>query len=369
MKVTLVSENLKNGISISSHGVSSRSQLPILLNILIQAKENSLVVSSTDLEIGIRVNIPAKVDEEGEITVPAKTFFDLLSNVNQEKLELITDGSKMILKGIGIKTSFPTLPASDFPKLYEARGEKMASFKKEDFDKEISRIVFSAATDIGRPALSGVLIKTDENGLTLVATDGYRLSLKSGFAPGSSASEELKMLIPARVIKELIGLKGEKGEVNLFASEENNQVLFEYGETELVGRLIEAEYPDYRKIIPEDMSTSVMFDRSQAQNAVRACSVFARESANIIKLTIHKDKIIFSASASSAGENEVEINAKTTGEENEIAFNSRYLLDFFSSISEDDLVFEMNGPLNSGIFRAGTDKSFLHLIMPIRIQN
>lgn len=369
MKATVISDNLRIGISFAHHGVSGRAQLPILLNFLLQAKDGNLYVSSTDLEIGIRAKIPAKVEEEGETTVPAKTFMDLISNINQEKLELSTKDNVLELKGPGLKTTFPTLQASEFPRLYEAKGDKGADFKKEEFDRQISRVVFAAAGGLGRPALSGVLLKKEaKGGLVMVATDGYRLSLGSGLSTGGSGKEEEKLLIPARVIKELVSQKAGEGDVSLFVSDKNNQVVFDYSGIEIVGRLIEAEYPDYQKIIPQESTTSATFNRADAQNAVRACSVFAREAANIVKMSILKDKIMFSASASSVGENEVEIEAKTTGEENEIAFNARYLLELFSNIDEEQMVFEMTGPLNPGVFKLEKDKNFLHLIMPIRIQ-
>ncbi len=366
-EVVVLSNNLKNGISFAHHAISSRNQLPILLNFLFVAKDGALYVSATDLEIGIKVKIPAKVEGEGEVSVSAKTFLDLISNIDEEKVGLGVKENALVLHGDKFKTSFPTLPASDFPKLYEAKGIKQAEFKKEELDNQISKIVFAAATDIGRPALSGVLMrKTKTGGLNLVATDGYRLSLTQNL---SIKTGEVDLLIPARVIKEVIGLKQESQTIDLYTSSESNQVLFECGDIVIVGRLIEAEYPNYQKIIPDDFSSQVFFDKNEAQSAVKACSVFAREAANIVKMRIEKNKIVFSASASSVGENEVEVDAKTTGEENEIAFNARYLLEFFSSIGEEQIVFEMTGPLNPGVFKLEKDKSYLHLIMPIRVQS
>lgn len=370
LKTTLLLENLKNSVVFANHGISSRNTIPILLNFLIEAKEGSLFVSSTDLEIGIKIKTPAKIEEEGQTTVPAKTIVDLVSSLSVDKVELIEKGNTLELKGEKIKTSLPTISASEFPKLYEEKGRKQASFLREEFIKDISRVVFSAATDIGRPALSGVLIRKEENGgLTIVATDGYRLSIKEDSAVEKSKEGASSLLIPARIIKEVLGMRQGGGAIDLFTFETNNQALFEYEDTTIVGRLIEAEYPNYKKIIPDDFSTRAFFNRQEAQNAVRICSVFAREAANIVKMGIGGNKIRFSANSASVGENEVEIDAKTEGEENEIAFNSKYLLDVFSNIDEDEMVFEMTGPLNPGVFKIEKDKKYLHLIMPIRVQD
>lgn len=134
------------------------------------------------------------------------------------------------------------------------------------------------------------------------------------------------------------------------------------------GGLIEAEYPEYQKIIPTDFSTKVFFNRQDLQGAVKVCSIFARDTANIVKLTIGDNKIIVSANAPSVGEDSANIEAKVNGEENEIAFNAKYLFDVLSAIDNDEMFFEMNGPLNPGVFKIKGDDSFLHLIMPIRVQ-
>jgi DNA polymerase III subunit beta len=368
LKTTLLLENLNTGISFALHGVSSRNPLPILLNFLIEAKDGEVVISSTDLEIGIQTKVPARVEKEGAVTVSAKTFTDIVSSISREKIELSEEGGVLVLTAKGTKTKLPTAPATDFPKLYEEKGQKRATIKKELFDKEVSKVVFSAATDSGRPALSGLLIERNDKEINLVATDGYRLSLKRNSAVKTTEKEEgRQLIIPARIIKEVVGSKNPGAELGIFISPSNNQALFEMGDNMVVGRLIEAEYPDYQRIIPQSFGTKAVFDRSMALNAVRSCSVIAREAANIVKMSIGKNSIFFSASASSAGENRVEIDAKTSGEENEIAFNSRYLLDFLSAQEEENISFEMTGPLNPGVFKIADDESYLHLIMPIRV--
>jgi DNA polymerase-3 subunit beta len=371
LRATVLANHLKEGLSFSSHGISSRSQLPILLNFLIQAQNGRLIISATDLEVGLIVKIPAKIEDEGAVTVPAKTLFDLISSIEEEKVDLEEKDGSLHLKGAHVSASFPTMSAADFPKLYEDKGEKQAEIDKKIFDKEVGRVVFSSSLDSGRPALSGILIKKEEKDLVMVATDGFRLSLKSKFSLGGKTTIEKSLLIPSRVVKEILSIKTDENnpQISVFASSKNNQVVFEVGDYTVVGRLIEAEYPAYEKIIPDDFTTSAVFDRLSAQNAVRACSVFAREAANIVKIAVSKNQIKFSASASSVGEDEVEVEAKTEGEDNEIAFNARYLLDLFSNVDSEQVEFQMTGPLNAGVFKIPGEKDFLHLIMPIRVQD
>ena len=163
-------------------------------------------------------------------------------------------------------------------------------------------------------------------------------------------------------------LKEDEDQINFFISDESNQVLVFLGETIMVGRLIDAEYPSYSKIIPTEFNTKANFQREEMLNAIKICSVFARETANIIKISIGKNKIVISANSPSVGEDTVEVEAKTTGEENEIAFNAKYVVDVLSALSAENMIFEMNGPLNPGVFKIEEDNSFLHLIMPIRVQ-
>jgi len=216
------------------------------------------------------------------------------------------------------------------------------------------------------------LIKKDSKGnkgFIMVATDGYRLSLKKNLlGENSQLKEGITMIVPARVIRELILIAKEVSEVKMYSSKEENQVIFCRDDITLVGRLIEAEFPNFEKIIPSDFSTRTVFDREDLQRAVKACHVFAKTAANIVRISIKQEKIIVYASALSVGENIVEVDAKTIGEENEIAFNARYLLDLFSSIEEESVSLEMTGPLSPAVFRIVGDDSFLHLIMPIRIQ-
>ena len=365
MKASFLTENLQKNLSFVNHAVSNVNQLEILSYFLIVAEKGKIKIEATDLEIGISSVFSANVEKEGKVCVPAKTFFDLINNINEEKIIIEEEGQSLVVKGKKIRMAFQTTPAEDFPKLFEEKGEEKAVLQGAKAVEDLGKVVFAASADSSRPALSGVLLKKEKGEVLMVATDGYRLSLKESTLIKSKDKDGEDLLLSARAIKELMFLKEE---ISIYVSQKSNQVVFMAGETTLVGRLIEAEYPSYAKIIPDSFETKVEFDREEMQKAVKICSVFARETANIVKLSIKKDKIIVSANTPSVGENTVEIDAKVSGEENEIAFNARYLLDLFSNLNEEALSFEMTGPLNPGVFKIVGDKSFLHLIMPIRVQ-
>lgn len=370
MKVTVLSENLQKKLSYLNHAISTRTDLPILLNILIETDNGQLRISSTDLEIGIQTQIAAEIIEEGSTTVPAKTFTELINSLSNEKITLVTIENSLVVESKKTKSSFQTISASDYPKLYEEKGDTLAKVTMSSLRHDMSMVVFSASNDSARPALSGILVKKEGAGFLFVGTDGYRLSLKHHGTSSQEASVEdgQTIIIPARVFREVLAMKEEGDTMSIFVSKGSNQVMFEIGETLLIGRLIEAEFPNYERIIPSDHNSVISFDREELLKAVKICSIFAREAANIIKLSLKDDKVIVSSQTPSLGDNTVEVEAKLTGEENEIAFNARYLLDILSNLSQEIMTFEMTGPLNPGVFKIQDDTTYLHLIMPIRIQ-
>ncbi len=366
MKLYISSSLLQKKLPLLNHAISSKNQLPVLSNIAIETKNGKIILSATDLEIGIQTEIHAEIIEEGEVTVPAKIFTELVSTLPDENIEIITEGNNLNVKSKKTISTFQTIEKNEFPSLYKEKGEEILIIKQDDIQKSLSKVFFAASSDTTRPALSGIYIKNQDGKTIFVATDGYRLSLKQ-MDTGEKTPVDSPILIPSRVIKELILLKQE-GDVSVFISKENNQALFFQGDTVLIGRLIESEFPSYEKIIPTSHESSAVFDRQDLLAAVKTGAIFARETANIVKLSVQKEKITVSANAPSVGKNSVEIETRLIGEENEIAFNARYLLDFLSAIEEEEMVFEMTGPLNPGVFKIKDDDSFLHIIMPIRVQ-
>ena len=370
MKITVLGEKLKKHLSYINHAVSTRAQLPILLNILLEVRGDTLFISGTDLEIGIQSELPVKADDEGSITVPARTFSELIQSLPDDDIVLSVAGEALTVTSKKTKSVFQTIPASEFPKLFEERGDEVASLTTKNLSQEFGSLLFAASSETTRPALAGVLVKREEEGFLLVATDGYRLSLKhykGGIVPKKD-SEFGTIIVPARVFREAVGMREDTDTIKVYLEKDANQILFAGEGTMLVGRLIEAEFPNFEKIIPVEHTTQATFSREELHKAVKICSIFARDSANIIKLSLQPSKIVVSSQTPSLGENTVDVDASLTGEENEIAFNARYLLDVLSNVSAEELVFQMTGPLNPGVFKIKDDESYLHLIMPIRIQ-
>ena len=370
MKITIESENLQKKLPLLNRCISSKNQLPILLTFLLEATGTNLEITATDLEIGIKVTIPAEIIEGGQVAVPAKVFSELINSLPSEKIELSTEENQLRVRSKKTKSSFSLTDASEFPNLYEDMGKQIAKLSNTSLKKDITSVVFATSPDITRPALSGVLLKKqheeEKETFLFVATDGYRLSLRTHPLSVGDIPFEKPLLIPSRILREVLNAKEEEGTTALFVAEQNNQVIFKMKDTILVGRLIEAVFPPYEKIIPTDFSSDVTIDREELLKAVKICSIFARETANVVKISLQKDKVVVLAHTPSVGENAVEVEAKLKGEENEIAFNARYLLDLLSNVEGEDVLFQMSGPLNPGLFKIVGDDNFFHIIMPIR---
>ena len=366
MTVRILSENLQKKISFLSHAISSKNPLPILQNIMLVAQDGELILSATDLEIGIQIRIPAKVETEGAVVIPAKTFIELISSLPTETIMLTLKNKTLELTGKKVTSSFQTTDIDEFPKLYEQKGEKVAVFTKEELQQKLNPVLFAAGVDPSRPALSGIYVKQDTAGILFVATDAFRLSLQF-LQHTETESSDSSLLVQARAMREIAGFKGE-GEIAMYVSHGGNQILFEDRESVLVGRLIEAQFPAYEKILPISHTTQVVFDREELLKAVRIASIFAREMDNVIRLSIKTGMIEVEANNASVGQNTVQVEATLSGEENEIAFNAKYLLDALMHISAQTLAFETAGPLSAGVFKIQGDDSFLHMIMPIRVQ-
>ncbi|MDP3954909.1 MAG: DNA polymerase III subunit beta [bacterium] len=373
MKISLLQENFNKGLSLVSRQVSGKATLPILANILLSTENGRLRLSATNLETGINLWLGSKVEEEGSLTLPAKVLNEFVASLPPDKIEIEASETSLTAVSGSFKANFIGTVAAEFPKLPVFSDKPILIFEKNDFLRSLSRVAFAAAQDEGRPVLTGVLIKKKDKGkVTLVATDGYRLSLKSAVAIEDKLEEDL--LIPAKTLLEVSKIAQEKGEENkeikIAQTEEKSQVVFSLKDIEFSSRLLEGEFPDFDKIIPKTSTTKAEFDKEEFLRAVKIASIFAREQANIVKLKIDPQagKMKITAETPQVGANESEIVAKIEGEEMEIAFNCRFLLDFLAAVKEEVIILEANGSLAPGLFKVKGDDTYLHIIMPVRTQ-
>ena len=376
MKLFVLQENLNRGLSVVGRLVAGKTQLPILNNVLLATDKGRLRLSATNLEMGINFWVGAKIEEEGAITVPARMLGEFIASLPGEKVELaLSDGVLKAVSG-GVEATFNGIAAGEFPAVPVLVGEPTLLLASSIFSQAVSCTAFAAATDEGRQVLTGVkwIFRGDE--FIIAATDGYRLSVKK--FKTKTKREDGELLIPARALQEVVKIleeekpkkskTEEKEEVKVRVTPEANQAIFEIGDTGLVTRLLEGQFPNFEKIIPKESATKTTIDTADFLRAVRVAAIFARDSANLVKLKIEKNLLKISSNTPQVGANMSTIEAKTEGEECEIAFNCRYLLDFLSGVAGGRLLLEVNGPLHPGVLKLVGDDSFLHVIMPVRVQ-
>jgi DNA polymerase III subunit beta len=367
MILSVLQENLLSALSRVGRIVPARPQLPIVQNILLTTEEKRLKIIATSLDITEIVWVGAKVEKDGGICVPARLLLEFITTLPKGTVTLTENNGSLMVQCAGYKASIPGISPKEFPPVIEAKKRERISIEKEKTVEAIEKVAFSAATDEGRPLLTGVRIIQKEGEALFAATDGYRLSVKRLTL---KTKDDLDLLVPARALFETVrACAEEKTAKDLFmVKHEENQVSFIVGDAEIQTRLIDGEYPDFEKIIPAKHNTRVLIEKEPLLGAVKSSAIFARDNANIVKFHIEGQTLTVSANTPQVGEDRVEVEVKVDGDGGDIAFNSRFLLDFLANYKEDELLFEMTGSLNPGVFKPTKDSSYIHIIMPVRVQ-
>ena len=362
MKLQVTQENLNRALGSVARVANSRGTLPILANVLIKTSNNRLSISATNLDIAITHYIGAKVSEEGSITVPARLMQDFVNSLpggvieldlQETKLNVTTDKYKSVVNGI-VADDFPVMPGITSGKKWSVEGTV--------FKKGLQQVVFAASSDETRPVLTGVLFKTFDKNLCIAATDSYRLAEKKLV----KNTEDVDLLIPASSMQDLLRVLGD-GDDEVKVTHDEQQVLFQVGDVELVTRLIDGKYPDYRKLIPEKFSTEAVLKRGDLLNVTKVSSLFARESAGSVTIEISEEQqqLSIRSVASQLGENTATASAKVTGS-GSITLNSRYLLDALAVLNGDSVAFSFNGKLEPTLLKDPKATDYQHVIMPLK---
>jgi DNA polymerase-3 subunit beta len=366
MRVSCLQENLSKGLNIIGRVVPLRGSLPILSNVLLQTEKGRLKLSGTNLEIGINYWLGVKIEENGGITIPAKVLNEYINSLPQNKIDLNVSDQKLSIKSGNYEAKIFGMEIKDFPLIPEIKENIITQLSPKELLESISQVVFAAALDESRPILSGIYFKFSKNKLLMVSTDSYRLSEKV-IHLNHNLKKDFSMIVPAKTISELFYILSETNEpVEILISE--NQVLFHFKDIDLVSKLIEGEFPNYKKIIPEVSETKVKINLDDFTKVIKLANIFAREGSGNVKLEIKsKGKIIISTTTASLGDNISNLKADVEGVDSEITFNTKYLLDVLNNIKSKQIYLELNGKLNPGVIKPVGKTDYLHIIMPLRV--
>lgn len=363
MKLQVTQENLSKALSnVARIAMANRNPLPILNNVLIQTQDGRLSISATNLEIAITEKIGSKVKEEGSITVPARLMQEYISSLPSGVLELELDENKLHISTEQYRSTINGVLADEFPSFPELEEDVNWNIPTKDLKKGLSQVVFAASGDESRPVLTGLYLKTYDGQIFAAATDSYRLAEKALM----KSSQDISLLIPATAMQELLRILPDDSD-NVNISADSQQVLFKVGDIELVTRLIDATYPDYKKLIPKTFSTTATLARDELVSITKVSSLFARESAGSVTLKVDEiDKVVSITSiASQLGENSSKASAKVEGS-GEVTLNSRYLLDALNAIGTKEVVISFNGKLDPFVITSPEAKNQVYLVMPLK---
>lgn len=363
MKLQVTQENMNKALGTVARVASARGTLPVLANVLIKTVNNRLSVAATNLDIAITQYIGAKVESEGAITVPARLMQDFVNSlpagvINLEldefKLNIATDQYQSVINGVSAE-EFPVMPAISDGKQWSIPAGVLKT--------SLQQVVIAASSDEARPVLTGVYIHTSEGKLYMAATDSYRLAEKE-LLP---FKEEVNLLVPVSAMQDLLRIVSDAEDQEVRVVSDDQQVLFRVGDIELVARLIEGKYPDYRKLIPSSFAVSATLKRADLLNATKVSSLFARESAGSITIHIDEEKqeLSIRSIASQLGENTAVVPAKVTGA-GAITLNSRYVLDALHAQSGEETSFSFNGKLEPTVVKDPATNDYTHIIMPLK---
>ena len=361
MKLTVKQKNLKRAIGLVEKVVSKNTSLPILGNILIKTENGRLRLSATNLELGINTLIGVKIEEVGEITVPARIFSDFINTVQDEEITLVTKNNTLTINATQYKTSILGFDPKDFPIIPKIKSESIVSIPAKMFKGTLVRVLDSIAVSETRPELAAVLMQIKDNQGIFVSTDIFRLS---EVTLPLSASGSASIIIPRNTVTELIRMCTDlEGDVQIKYSD--NQVAFLAEDIELVSRVVDGTYPPYKNVIPEKFISRALIKRNELENNVRLAGLFA-SSISDVKISCSEDKLKITARNSDKGEIETDVPAILKNEPFELSLNYRYLLDGIKNMASNEVILEFTGAGSPLVMRPSDDKSFVYLIMPLR---
>ncbi|MEA3488740.1 MAG: DNA polymerase III subunit beta [Candidatus Omnitrophota bacterium] len=365
MELKILKNALVEGVQTVQNAVSQKSSLPILSNILLEAENKTLKLTATDLDIAICSTIPVTVEQSGTITVPARKFFDIVKALPDEseislsikKNNFVTIKSeKALFKIIG-------LPKEEFPQLPLFKDKDSITVEQNSLREMLNLTDFAISKDDTRYILNGVLLIVKGDRMNIVATDGRRLAAINNTLQKKTLVDRM-VIVPTKTVQEVKRMLGEEGEVKIKFGD--NQILFSFPGCFILSRLIEGEYPNYEKVIPEKSSKEVRISREEFLSAARRASIFTDQDSMAIKLSIKKKKMTISKNTPYLGEAKEELDVDYSGNGDlEIGFNPRYLIDVLKSLSDEDVVLEVNDSSKPGVIRKG--EKYTYVVLPMQL--
>lgn len=375
MNFACTQENLLQGLALVSHISGKNANLPILGNVLLKTENGGLKLSTTNLEMAVSAMVRGRVEQPGEYTVPAKLLQDYISLLPSGKVELVLGAEGLEVRADGSTTTVRGMPSSEFPLIPRLAKDGAFRLKAEDLRTAIGQVAFAVSGSESRPELGGVACyfnQTDQSGkLVMAATDSYRLAERvTDLEPGSNPAE-LKCIVPAKAMQE-VGriLSAYSDDMGLPEAVEwamtDSQMVVTYGNVELISRLIEASFPDYRQIIPNQFKTTGTIARTELSKAIRAASLFSRQGLFDVHFEFSEASLKVSSSDTGTGAHSTSLKAVVDGEANKVTMNYRYISDGLAAIGKDKVAIRLIDGMNAVVVTPADAEGYRYIVMPIR---
>lgn len=371
MKLTCEKNIFEEAVGVASRAINSRSPLPILSHILIEATHESISFTATDLDLGLQITFSGEVEVEGALTCPAKLLQEIVSRLpaGTVELELIKEGQLKLACGSS-KFEIATLPAEEFPSLPSAESAPEFKLPQKTFKSTIRQVGVAAAspTDESRAVMTGILTRVEEDMLTMVATDGRRLAC-SRQSLDSNPERDAEVIIPARAMTEISRLLNDD-EGDLLVRIAEGQVFFTVDRVSMHCRLLEGNFPDYRKVVPTEFQRHCRLGREVFLNAIKRMLIMAQEkrSPNLIRLEFSADQLTLSSNTPDLGSGKEQLDVVYEGEDLLIAFNGRYLADVLTVLECDEVGFDLQEETRSAVVRPHGSEGYDYVVMPVKLR-
>lgn len=374
MKLICLQENLQKGLNITEKITGKNNALPILSNILLETQKGLLNISSTNLEIGINCRIPAKIEKIGNITVPARLFSGFIGNLPKDKVFLEVKNNNLNIKSLNYKAVISGESAKNFPIIPKITGNEVFVINTMIFKNGLGQVIYASSFTENRPEINGISVNIVKDKIIMAATDSFRLAEKT-INFNNEQKDGVSFIIPIKSAQELLRIIGENdGEIKLIMG--GNQILFSIKNNnadepgiDLVSRLIDGSFPDYKQLIPKDFKTKLIINKKELLDSVKISSVFSGKI-NDVKFSIDKESGDVSVIAKdfSAGENISKIKGEITGDSMDIVFNYKYVIDGLNGLVGERVFWGFNGPAQPSLLRVLDNKDYFYIVMPIRNQ-
>jgi DNA polymerase-3 subunit beta len=369
MELVVRKNDLLRELQLFQGIVERKNTIPILANVLMEAKGDEVRFLATDLEVGLRSRCTAAVAKSGSLTLPAKKFYEIIKALPETDVRIAEDKGGVKVAADRFDSRMQTLPREDFPTLPESAGAASATLSRASLKEMVAKTQFAITGEDTRYFLNGALFVLRPESMTLVATDGHRLALVTVRREGKPADgDEIKAILPKKTLGELSRLLME-GDGDISYERGENHLFFRVGDRLLISRMIDGQFPAYERVIPKGNDKRIEFERDRLTNAVKRVALLSNERSRAVKFQIEKGGVDVTSSSPDLGEAKETLPVEYAGSGMQICFNAQYVLDFLSAVSTDVVSLELKDEVSQAVLRpVGADGyDYTYVIMPMRV--